>query len=314
MFPYSLSDIRLALLHPTEGITELNRLHYTKLRTWNYNRNGTNFFKKDWDNLLILDACRYDTLKKLLNEGDISLPGQLESICSRGSCTPEFLRGNLPHTDLSDTVYVTGTTMLYRNSVLNEELQHNLHEIVDVWEDSIDIGEWGVSPDLMEDKTRKTLDQYPNKRLVVHFIQPHIPFIGEFGRERFKNSPEDIWSSKRYGKLNATTEELRRAYKENLQEVIPAVRHLLKDLSGKTIVTSDHGQLLGDRIRPIPIRDYGHPNGIYHEKLVKVPWLIHDSGQRRKIMSGNSNTDYDQKARDELDDKAKEHLENLGYL
>ncbi|WP_158855674.1 hypothetical protein [Halorhabdus sp. CUG00001] len=314
MLPYSLSDLRLALENPIEVVTELNRLYYTRLRTWDYNRTAPNFFEQDWDNLIILDACRFDTLSRVLEEDNISLIGDLSTIESRGACTPEFLRGCLPESDLSDTVYVTGTTMLYRNSVLNDELNHNLHAVIDAWEDSIDVGEWGVSPDRMEQKARETLDSYPNKRLVVHFIQPHIPFIGEFGRKRFSDAPEDIWSAIRYGKLNVSDEELWQAYNENLREVLPATRRLLEDLPGKTVVTADHGQLIGDRVGPIPVRDYGHPNGIYCDELVKVPWLVHENGPRREIVNEDRSVEYDEKERDELDEKAKEHLENLGYM
>jgi hypothetical protein len=293
---------------------ELNRLYHTRLRTREFDETGENFFERDWDNLLILDACRYDTFAEAVEENRFSLDGTLGSIRSRGSCTPEFLRGNLPKTDLSDTVYVTGTTMLYRNSVLSDEVDHNLHAVVDAWEDSIDVGEWGVSPTRMERRVREAAEEYPEKRLVVHFIQPHIPFVGEYGRERFEDAPKTIWSSKRYGELHASDEELWRAYRENLDEVLAAAERLCEALGGKTVVTSDHGQLIGDCATPLPVTDYGHPNGIYCDELVEVPWFVVDSDDRRTITRGDDTVSYDEKDRDELDEKAREHLENLGYV
>jgi hypothetical protein len=105
------------------------------------------------------------------------------------------------------------------------------------------------------------------------------------------------------------------AYMENLMEVLPAVRTLLTEIPGKTVVTSDHGQLIGDSGFPVPIREYGHPNGIYQEEVVKVPWHVYQNGPRKSIVAepGDENS-YGRKDREEIDEKAKEHLENLGYL
>lgn len=312
MSPYSLKDLRTALQHPRSFPREFNRLYHTRLRRWEYNRAAPNIFEKDWDNLLILDACRYDAFERVYGEFD--LPGNLGWELSRGSSTMEFMKGNINGTDLTDTVYVTGTTMLYRNSVLDSHVKHNLHDVVDVWEEAIEVDEWGIRPDRMANEARAAAEQYPNKRLVVHFIQPHIPFIGEFGRERFGDVEGSLWRKQRRGDLGADDADLWRAYMENLRMVVPAVADLLGDLPGKSVVSADHGQLIGERQRPLPFRDYGHPTGIYRDELVKVPWLEYDGGHRKRVEAGDSNTKYDEKNRDDLDDKAEEHLRNLGYL
>ena len=308
---YSLKDLKTAMDEPKIFLRELNRLYHTRLRRWEYNRNAPNFFEEDWDNLIILDACRYDAFEEARTEYD--LPGEFGPNYSRGSATMEFLEANLNDQDLSDTVYVTATSMLYRMVVLKERIDHNLHEIVDVWEDAIDVGEWGVRPERMAEQVREVSDEFPNKRLVAHFIQPHIPFIGEFGQERFEET--QIWRSMRRGDLNASDEELWRAYRENLHIVLPSVSDLLAELPGKTVVTADHGQLIGERGFPIPLKEYGHPHGIYRDELVKVPWLAHQNGSRKRIVAGDSvGTEYQGKDHEELDEKAEEHLENLGYL
>ena len=37
-------------------------------------------------------------------------------------------------------------------------------------------------------------------------------------------------------------------YREELETVVPCVRELLDALSGKTVVSADHGELLDDRL------------------------------------------------------------------
>ena len=308
---YSLSDLKTVSEDPKIALRELNRLYYTRLRTREYNDAAPNVFDEDWDNLLILDACRHDAFQRAVSEYDI--PGESGHRYSRGASTMEFLRANLTERDLSDTVYITATSMLYRLMVLNEEIDHNLHAVVDVWEDAIDVGEWGVRPERVAERTKEVSEEFPNKRLVVHFIQPHIPFIGEFGSERFDD--ELIWKKMRQGRLDASDEELWRAYMENLELALPSVEDLLKTLPGRSVVTADHGQLIGEQAFPIPFKEYGHPTGIYCDELVKVPWHVSENGSRKRVVAETpAENQYEEKDRSDMDSKAEEHLRNLGYL
>jgi hypothetical protein len=204
--------------------------------------------------------------------------------------------------------------MLYRNGVLNDNIELSLHQIIDVWEDAIDIGEWGITPERMKKRAKKAAENYPNKRLIIHFIQPHIPFIGEFGRERFGDIEGSIWRKKRRGEIDVSDGELWRAYRENLHCVLPSVKTLLQTLKGRTAVSADHGQLIGDRGFPFPIKDYGHPSGIYSDPLVKVPWFVHNNGPRKRIVAEPPESGYGRKDRSRLDQKAHEHLRHLGYM
>lgn len=155
-------------------------------------------------------------------------------------------------------------------------------------------------------KPQETQQQYPNKRLIVHFIQPHHPYIGPTGREVFRpntNMEQSI--------LEADTDRstLRKAYRENLDIIAPIIKYLIRNLSGKTVLTADHGELLGERSAPVPYVEYGHPKGTYVEKLVRVPWLEFDGEQRREITAGTIQDDH------ALDDSAiDDRLEALGYI
>ncbi len=58
------------------------------------------------------------------------------------------------------------------------------------------------------------------------------------------------------------------AYKDNLIAVLQQVAVLLKSLSGRIVITSDHGELLGED------RCYAHPRGSANPLLTTVPWLV----------------------------------------
>jgi hypothetical protein len=68
--------------------------------------------------------------------------------------------------------------------------------------------------------------------------------------------------ARRYGE-----DVLRHAYGENLKIVLKYASKLLQNLSGKIVITSDHGELLGEE------GYYGHMMWSNHFLLREVPWL-----------------------------------------
>jgi hypothetical protein len=300
---YDLSQARRALASPWLVPEELNRVAHRRLNRWTYNENGVDLFEEDWDNLLILDACRYDMFCERH-----SLPGRTESRVSRGSGTWEFLRGNFGGRDLTDTVYVTASPMLHRNE---SALDTRLHAVVDVWqEEGWDAEFKTVMPDVLSDYAREAAERYPDKRLIVHYLQPHYPFIGPTGREHFDNDTLAIWAEKRDGNLDIPDEYFVRGTEESLDIALEEVADLLDDLRGRTVVTADHGQAFGERGSPIPMKVYGHPAGTYLEELVKVPWHVYDNGPRREITREEPVDEGDDVDHDVVEDR----LKDLGYV
>lgn len=141
-----------------------------------------------------------------------------------------------------------------------------------------------VLPETVTERAIEVADEHPDKRLLVHYIQPHYPFVGEFGASRF-----DDFGSSFYDVVtshdDATPEMVRKAYAENLDLVLDEVADLLEHLQGKTVVTADHGEMLGDRHDYVPVRDYGHHEGIYNDALTKVPWHVHLNGDRKDVVA-----------------------------
>jgi hypothetical protein len=257
-----------------------NRAYHTHLYTRRQNPDGVNFFDEDWDTLIILDACRYDTLDRVGG-----LPGQLESRQSLGSMTSEFMQANVAGRDLTDTVYVTATPQLHR-VVDGSEIQ--FHRVVKLWEDidnfwTAEDGRSCILPETTTEHALETAAEYPNKRLVVHYTQPHVPFINPVTEELERDG--NPYKQFVRGDIDVTPDELRQSYENNLRRALPHVREFMTSIDGKTVVTADHGHLLGERSFPIPIRMWSHPHGTYVEELVKVPWLVYQSGDRRRIVA-----------------------------
>ena len=269
---------------------------------------------EDWDNLVLLDACRFDQFKRLN-----TIDGKLQVRRSLGSATPEFLTKNFKGTTYHDTVYVTANPM-YRT----RNLEHVFYEVIDVWESEWDDQLKTVRPEKMAKATLEAHDKFPNKRIISHFMQPHYPFIGDSAREigdhagyewayrhvQGEDATRDhstVWTLLDQGDVNR--EVVWRAYDENLEIVLPHVERLVNTFDGKTVVTSDHGNLVNERITPFGKRVSGHPIETYTDELRKVPWLVIDGENRKQI-----HAEEPQEHTNGDTDVVADRLADLGYV
>jgi len=233
-------------------------LYYNKRK----DNNGIRIMDKIWDNLIILDACRYDAFEHKFNKEKVFFKEfrfSFEKICSRGSCTPEFLLENFAGRQYKDVVYITANpyvyTLLPKNTFFKVFHLWRSH-----WNDNLET----VHP---EDVARKAVEihyMYPNKRLIIHFMQPHPPFIGKYRREG--NNFCSI--ALRDGLI-----EIIKAYLSNLDLVFQYVKFLVDKLDGTIIITSDHGEAWGETAHPFFIPVYGHLRSARIPALIEVPWL-----------------------------------------
>lgn len=298
---YTPQNLWRAINSPQLFARELNRLYFTRGYTRDYNTEGVDIFEEDWDNLLILDACRHD----MLEEGD--LPGELYKKTSRGSNTREFLEANFGGKELHDTVYVTANAQLAK---YEESVDTELYDTTHVWREEGWHEEFKtVLPETVTQYAKEAHDRNPNKRLIVHYVQPHQPFIGPTGREYFDPSGNSPWREFMESDCEIPLEKTITAFNENLHLALPHVEELIEYLTGKTVVSSDHGQMVGDRSFPIPIREFGHPKQMYTSGLVKIPWLVCKYSERKEIT-----TEPPSQTQERIDEsRVNERLRNLGY-
>ena len=267
----------------------------------------------DWDNLLILDACRYDFFDEI---NDIE--GSLTKTYSQGSNSMSFLRRNFGNDDFSDIVVVTGNP--YQKKVLDDT---QFHKVYHVWSSHWDKELQTVRPEAVTDVALEAAETHPNKRLLIHYMQPHFPFIGPWAQKHIgvtagnlgareavigrETDPGEKTVFRRAETGEISNEVLKRAYRENVEIAIEHASILIEKLSGKTVVTADHGEMLGERAWPFPWQEYQHP-GILAKKLIEVPWLVVEGNQRKEIIK---EPPRGSEAVEEA--KIQDRLESLGY-
>lgn len=261
-------------------------------------REGTNVTDEDWDTLIILDACRYDMYDELT-----TIPGNVNATNSVGSNTNEFLRRTFSEDTFADTVYVAG------NVDPGARANAEFHNILHLWDECWDENLQTVHPEDVASRAIQAAAEFPNKRLVIHFLQPHYPFLGEQGQEFHKvhghkrgRKADNVWVQLAEGEVDRDT--VKEAYWENLEVTLPYVENIIDAVEGKTVITSDHGNALGEQGL------YGHAYpGIFTRSLRKVPWHVIERGERREV------ADDDILESDSFSDGAVEdRLEQLGYI
>lgn len=317
---YTLDDVFTGLKRPNYIGKELLRLY--NQRSVRYNTAGTYLFDEDWDQLLILDSLRYDHFETL-NQSN----GHLNWRISRGSTSREFVRGNFQDDDQLDTVYCSRNRW-YEKIV--EELGDDRSdvyrfEVPNVPVDKRIAGNVRRECQALSDCARRLREKYPHKRLIVHYMVPHEPYVDETGDiliqiNRFaldgeRKHPDtfaDIVHRNSNRDKYVDKQAIARAYKSSVHFILGHVSDLLDELNGRTVVTADHGELLGERLWPTPFVGFGHPEGVHREELVKVPWFVSDDGTRPNIEAASkSHPSLD--ATREVTDEVDEQLRSMGY-
>lgn len=257
---------------------------------------GIDVYRQDWDNLLLLDACRADAFERAF---DVSSFDEYRRVRSRGSATPEWLRNNFAGRDCGDTVYVSANPWVSKNGI------GAFHRVIDLWLDEFDEELGTVLPHRVNDRAKQTQRKHPDKRLIVHYNQPHGPYVGA---KQIPEERQDGFETDRALAMGSLAiDDVKGAYEANVEYVRNAAIELANQLEGKTIITADHGELFGKRI--FGIRTVMHPPGLRDPDLITVPWAVLDADAPRKEITSDNTT-----APDEVDtDLIDERLTALGY-
>jgi hypothetical protein len=226
------------------------------------------FEKEDWDNLIILDACRYDIYKGVTGR-------EVEKRVTLGSTSSEYFGKTYSKGDYSDIVLVSA------NGFCSDEMLEEHAGRSDVFFEKYELlkTDWDEDSKVIsgESMVRDTLNAeklFPDKRKIIHFMQPHDPFVNF---DYMEDVPKDSNIKNEYdlahlGRLSK--EEVVKAYKDNLRYVLEYVEELVEKMDGKTVVTADHGELLGEQGM------YRHPKGLDAKALREVPWDVAEEEER----------------------------------
>jgi hypothetical protein len=285
-------EIYKGLKNPRRGIFEL----YRRIDQSIFGNEAVAMVEEDWDTLIILDACRYD----LLAETD-PFDAPVEKKTSPATYTKGFLKKTFDDGDFPETVFVSANPHF-------ESINARFHKRISLWEEEWDEKLGVTPPRAVTEAAINTFERHPEKRLIVHYMQPHYPFIGDIGQRmkeqgiiHYKHSHgDDFWRQLKDETVDA--DMFRKAYKQNLEVTIPHVQELIEMVPGKTIITSDHGNEFGR------FGIYGHPAWAYSRGLVTIPWVVLENNQRRTITPGRATEGPGKE-----NSKVQERLAQLGY-
>lgn len=272
----------------------------------------------EWDYLIVLDACRYDFFNCVVFD---YLDGDLEKALSKGSSTIEWCLNTFDGF-YDDVVYLSANPYINsRTPIRGFNAKEHFHRVIDIWDVGWDESFQTVMPVTVKEYAIEYSKKFPDKRMIIHYIQPHFPFIGvdketsEKINKKYKNrlslkrenlkvdarlfdilekiflgilfkisnkQMRDLFifldlTAKRLGiKRVASYETLRNRlnhieilsyYKDNLEIVLSHAKELVKELEGTVMITSDHGELLGEHGR------FGHFPRSSLPELREVPWF-----------------------------------------
>lgn len=263
---------------------------------------GRSIFDEEWDVCVILDACRADELERQRRNFDWI--GDVGRFPSLASCTWNWLPRTLeatPDDVLRETVYVTANP--FSGRFCSREQFHALDE---VWKYEWDERRGTVYPRPVTDRAIHHWRTTDADRLLVHYVQPHVPFLSDdaerLSRANFTHeadSSPDAWDRVTRGGLSRETAIA--MYRETLERVLEDVELLLSNLRAETVViTADHGEAFGEWGL------YGHPEGIDLPCLTRVPWLVTSATDERT----HAPKEYD---RTRSNVSNEEQLAALGY-
>jgi hypothetical protein len=269
----------------------------------------------EWDYLIVLDACRFDVFADTYEE---YFDGTLEKRHSPGSATPEWAAKTF--TGTHDLTYLSAIPFINSLGTPLRELRwgascdydwtatDHIAEVVDLWQSAWDDDLGAVVPEAVAGAARDRLGDHERDRMVVHFLQPHAPYLQRGRGRKLERIRGGIIEPSRNGDGGGIAEDIRTRveaalgrsqvamalgmlveldpkgilevgsggfretileyYRENLHLAMEAAADLATDLDGRVVVTADHGEAFGEE------GVWEHHVETHIPALVDVPWLV----------------------------------------
>jgi len=279
-------------------------------RTGWLEKRSTHIFEKDWDVLCILDACRLDLMQDVAPE--YGFLGEVDSIYSVGATSPMWLEntfGPLSDDTLAKTAYVTGNPWSGRLNIGLDSLGVLEECWRTTWND--DIGYQPPRP-----LTNRAINVWRERndinRLIVHYMQPHVPFVNnpEITRQMgvTEESPDEkpVWNKVRDGEIDR--DRVWSAYKENLRFVLDDLNLLRENIDAETLaVSADHGNAMGE------FGQAGHEYGTLVQEACEVPWIELECENSGDYTPKEASVNGDNSTTSEQEEIVAERLSALGY-
>lgn len=235
-------------------------------------------YSRDWDVVVILDACRADSLQTVASEY-AWLPDSVPTLWSVGGTSTEWMGNTFTDAyaeEIADTAYVTA------NPYSHDHIDESQFAFVDeVWKDGWDHDIGTVPAETVTERAVSAARTRDPTRLIVHYMQPHFPSVpdpigGAISLDEFGDDENVVsfWDRIRSGRIGI--KRARASHLANLRYVLDSVDDLRQNVDArKAIVSADHGECFGEW------GYYGHPRNKPIPSVRRVPWVeieMRDSG------------------------------------
>lgn len=224
--------------------------------------------------IIILDACRPDSFRRWISENRPILLENLKVVKSEGTRTPHWFMKTFSENKL-DLTYISGNPYINSAGItpVGKIAKKVFTNIVDAWK------KWDNKEDTCMPLTvNEFSENYLHEpRLIIHYMQPHQPYVGKkriprylYDKELFHSmeESEDRPSILMIHRRNLNKQDsliIRDAYESNVDLVCSHAFNLIDKFKGTIIVTADHSEMMGEN--GVWFHSSGHP------KLHIVPWL-----------------------------------------
>jgi len=213
-----------------------------------------------WDNLIILDACRYDYFEKIYPE---CLEGDLKKCWNRG-ISWTYLWFEEMFDGKYDAVLYSAAPFAIREKWSERGWTYTDHFADVIGHQDIDFDcEKGTSPPKMINEAVRRHDW--NGRRVIRYLVPHPPLPNlEFtkGSGKIQRTEQALITGE------ITEQDLRDAYEKNVRIAFEGAMDLIPSLDGDVVITSDHGTALNENSYLFHAQSYPEM-----ECLNEVPWF-----------------------------------------
>lgn len=266
---------------------------------------GTPVYEREWELLILLDACRTDALEAVASEYEF-LPETVPSLRSVAPNSHLWLKRTfLPayREQISDTAYITANGhadgFADGKFAVSDEAFHSIEKVYSYgFDDDVET----IPPRAVTDATIHTLRKTTPPRAITHYMQPHTPYRGldldGLGVTGGKSFRETVWDWIASGRLSR--DEAWGHYLDNLRWVLDDVELLLENVDAdRVIISADHGEAFGEW------GAYGHsPYGEF-SGLREVPWI--------ETTATDSDSYEPEINRENINMSTEEQLKYLGY-
>lgn len=259
---------------------------------------GVKVLDEDWDMLVVLDACRSDLMAEV--QEDYEYMSEYDKRRSIAGGSLSWMNRNFANEE--DT---SNLAMVSANPFTQKALNYNNFSVLDeVWKTDWDSDENTVHPKDVTDHAIHIGREYEWDRIVVHYMQPHHPFIGQdlddgINKEDPMNPEKTVWMKLADGELDY--DKVWNGYRQNLRIVLDDLDRLLSNIDAdNTIITADHGNGVGE------YGVYGHGD-FPIDAVRKVPWNKSTASDKMTVEPEVTVSNHAES------ENVNERLKNLGY-